>query len=134
MRRAAAGEKLAEHTDPGILTVKRVSEVPGVKVFDRSAPGCEGEGNFARQGAWVDIESLASTDDILVWAGDQLGAAAKNDGCRVRAVDHRVDTPISVERSSFVYELRVPETMHSQLCRHGRSAAECGACRYYPVG
>ena len=68
-------ERMASHTDPGVFTVKRASDVPGVE--------------FLVDGAWLTIEQLAGPDDLLVWAADQLQTAASAEGSRIRAVEHR---------------------------------------------
>ena len=117
----AVEEKLGVHTDPGIFTVKRVSEVPGV--FIR-----------CHDGSWLDVESSASPCDLVVWAADQLATAAKSDGSSIRAVEHCVRTPTGRERSSFVYELRAPESLLCRSCRHGMPVSSCSVCRHYPVG
>ena len=50
-----------------------------------------GEGQRAPLvGGWLPVEADASADDILVFAADQLQAAASAEGGRLRALPHRV--------------------------------------------
>ena len=86
-------------------------------------------------GAWVPIETLAAPEDVLVWAADQLQAAASGEGSRIRAVAHRVvvSTPAR-SRLSLLYELRAPATIAAfSYCRHGRSRESCHVCQMYPI-
>jgi len=119
---AAAVEAMGTHTDPGIFTIKRTSDVAGVEL--------QGE-----RGEWVPIERLASPEDLVVFAADQLQAAASCEGSRVRAVHHRVMVPAGRERTSLLYELRAPSSVAAaSCCRHGRRTDQCHVCQYYPVG
>ena len=85
-------------------------------------------------GEWLPIERLASADDIVVFAADQLHAAAIGGGSRVRAVSHRVAIAPETERMSLLFELRAPVSFAScSACRHGRRLDSCPVCQYYPV-
>ena len=89
--------QMAAHVDPGILTLTRASECPGIEIFDG-----------ARQG-WVAVEALAAPDEVVVFAGEQLEKASRG---RIRAARHRVAPPppehSGEERISVVFELRAP--------------------------
>ena len=89
--------QMAAHVDPGILTLTRASECPGIEIFDG-----------ARQG-WVAVEALAAPDEVVVFAGEQLEKASRG---RIRAARHRVAPPppehSGEDRISVVFELRAP--------------------------
>ena len=87
---------MAAHTDPGVLTLTRASEVPGLEIWDQTArqsrcrsgrSGGGGASGGGGRGAWVPLEALAAADEVLVFAGEQLEAASKG---RIRAARHRV--------------------------------------------
>jgi isopenicillin N synthase-like dioxygenase len=128
-------ERMGAHTDPGVLTLKRVSDVAGVEL-DAAVAGStrRGEGQRAPLvGGWLPVEAGASADDILVFAADQLQAAASAEGGRLRALSHRVVTREAATRLSLLYELRAPQAAVFSPCRHGRSMDACPVCQYYPV-
>lgn len=79
------------------------------------------------------MEEGASADEILVFAADQLQAAASGEGGRLRAMPHRVVTREAATRLSLLYELRAPQAAVFSPCRHGRSMDACPVCQYYPV-
>lgn len=93
-----AGMQMSEHFDPGLLTVTRRSNVPGLEVWDAST---------AR---WVALEAEAAPNDVLVLAGEQLHELS---GGAVPSVRHRVVAPRTgaAERCSVVFELRLPESI-----------------------
>ena len=128
-------ERMGAHTDPGVLTLKRVSDIAGVEL-DAGVAGStrRGEGQRAPLvGGWLPVEAGASADDILVFAADQLQAAASAEGGRLRALPHRVVTRQEATRLSLLYELRAPQAAVFSPCRHGRSMDACPVCQYYPV-
>ena len=89
---------MAAHLDPGVLTLTRASECPGIQIYDAAC------------GAWLAVEALAAADEVLVFAGEQLEKATCG---RVRAARHRVASPpddarASEPRNSVVFELRAP--------------------------
>ena len=88
---------MAAHFDPGVLTLTRVSDVPGLQVRDPS------------MGAWVALEEHGAADEVLVLAGEQLAEAS---GGKLHAASHRVAKPPATRRgearSSVVFELRAP--------------------------
>lgn len=114
-------ERMGTHTDPGVLTIKRVSDVAGVELQ-------------LHDGTWLPVEALAAPDDLIVWAADQLQAAASGDGSRVRALPHRVAVTPGKQRLSLLFELRAPPELRVfTACRHGRSMDACPVCTFYPV-
>jgi hypothetical protein len=88
--------QMSEHFDPGLLTVTRRSDVPGLEVWDAST------------GQWVALEAEAAPSDLLVLAGEQLHELS---GGVIPTVKHRVVAPraMAAERCSVVFELRLPE-------------------------
>ena len=88
---------MAEHHDPGVLTLTRVSDVPGLQLLDPST------------GVWVALEELAAADEVLIFAGEQLERASAG---RLRSAPHRVARPPPARRGearqSVVFELRAP--------------------------
>ena len=132
---SGGAERMGAHTDPGVLTLKRVSDIAGVEL-DAGVAGStrRGEGQRAPLvGGWLPVEAGASADDILVFAADQLQAAASAEGGRLRALPHRVVTREEATRLSLLYELRAPQAAVFSPCRHGRSMDACPVCQYYPV-
>ena len=90
---------MGRHTDPGVLTLKRVSDVPGLQLYDR-----------ARQ-RWLAVEELYDGDHVLVFAAEQLEQAAREDGATIIASPHRVVEAMGQgERHALVYELRALES------------------------
>ena len=85
---------MSAHKDPGVLTVTRASEVAGLQI--------------EVQGKWIAVEALASSDEVLIFPGEQLEKAT---GGRVGAAVHRVALSKSraTQRNSVVFELRAPE-------------------------
>lgn len=119
---------MAAHNDPGVLTLTRASDVPGLEIWLPTPHG-------TASGTWVRVEALAAADEVLVFAGEQLEAAT---GGRVRAARHRVvihpqeegkaatgsgsrrcssddaaallvSEGVPLGRNSVVFELRAPE-------------------------
>jgi isopenicillin N synthase-like dioxygenase len=88
---------MAAHLDPGVLTLTRASDCPGIQIYD------------ATYSAWVAAEALCSHDEVLLFAGEQLESATRG---HIRAARHRVASPppsrASDERNSVVFELRAP--------------------------
>lgn len=88
---------MAAHFDPGVLTLTRTSDNPGLQLLDPATR------------AWVALEEAAAPDEVLVFAGEQLERAS---GARVRAANHLVARPPvgrrGEARQSVVFELRAP--------------------------
>ncbi|KAL1508573.1 hypothetical protein AB1Y20_004672 [Prymnesium parvum] len=87
------------HTDPGLLTLKRVSAVAGLQVYHR--------------GAWLPVEEAYDQTHLLLLAADQLEQATRGEvGGAIRAASHRVAAaPAGGERLALVYELRASEEL-----------------------
>ena len=88
---------MAAHHDPGVLTLTRTSDTPGLEL-------CSPESG------WLPLEKLAAPAEVLVFAGEQLEEAS---GGKVRAANHRVAQPPEGRRHetrhSVVFELRAPD-------------------------
>ena len=126
-------ERMGAHTDPGVLTLKRVSDIAGVEL-DAGVAGStrRGEGQRAPLvGGWLPVEAGASADDILVFAADQLQAAASAEGGRLRALPHRVVTRQEATRLSLLYELRAPQAAVFSPCP--ATAAAWTPARYVSI-
>ena len=93
-----------------------------------------GEGQRASLvGGWLPVEADASADDILVFAADQLQAAASAEGGRLRALPHRVVTREEATRLSLLYEMRAPQAAVFSPCRHGRTRVAWTLVRYFVI-
>jgi hypothetical protein len=78
------------HTDPGLLTVTRVSDTPGLQVLD------------AESGAWLDVEAMAGTGDLVLLCSESLQEMSRG---AYPAAPHRVRCA-PAPRLSVVFELR----------------------------
>lgn len=86
---------MGSHFDPGLLTLKPVSPVPGLDVLD------------AGSGRWIDLEAVATPmQDLLIFSGETLEALTEGE---FKATSHRVHTE-GHERLSIVYEMRSHHT------------------------
>ena len=82
---------MGSHFDPGLLTLKPVSKVPGLDVLDRVT------------GEWVDAESIATPGKcLLLFVGETLELLTEGN---FKACSHRVHTETH-HRLSVVYEMR----------------------------
>jgi len=89
------GENLKSHLDPGLLTLKCVSEEPGLQLFDFDC------------GKWIDAEQLCNYDnlDLLIFPGEAIENSRLGHNLRIRGSPHRVRTSVK-SRLSLVYEMR----------------------------
>jgi len=89
------GENLKSHLDPGLFTLKCVSEEPGLQLFDFHC------------GKWIDAEQLCSYDklDLLIFPGEALENSRLGNKLKIRGSPHRVRTSVK-SRLSLVYEMR----------------------------
>ena len=86
------------HTDPGLLTLKRVSATPGLQVLD------------AASGEWVDVEADAAAGDLVLLCSEALQVMS---GGALPAAPHRV-RHAGAPRLSVVFELRLHEAVAPQ--------------------
>jgi isopenicillin N synthase-like dioxygenase len=102
--------QMSEHFDPGLLTITRTSEIPGLEVWDASI------------GQWVALEAEAAPNEVLIFAGEQLHALS---GGLIPAVRHRVvgSRVAGAERCSVVFELRLLENVAQSVGRPTRGRA-----------
>ena len=94
-------EAMAPHYDPGVLSLTRPSDVPGLQI-------CSSATNH-----WIAIEELARPNEVIVFAGEQLEEAS---GGRVKAARHRVMRD-GRPRESVVFELRAPGSVRKMHAR-----------------
>jgi len=83
-------ENMCSHTDPGLFTVKPLSTVEGLEIFDQSC------------NCWISLEPATSSPAIVVFGCDMLRELSND---KYNAVSHKVLTSTK-PRLSLVYELR----------------------------
>jgi len=88
-------EPVDEHVDTNVLTLIRIGETPGLRIYDQL------------YGRWVELEKMAQKNDLVLLIGSKIHIFGDH-SMPLTPIKHKVIIPKNKERYSILFCLDVP--------------------------